>query len=169
MKLIQIITLPSLSTSFSLNIQFFPHTKASNISGVSELLESPRILPPRLKADSEGTVLRGITRKSRAMVDKTENFSACAFHQAKMSKFSISPTQSSSKYMSISDFGSCVFLRLHLKFANSCPSYHFVSIGEPTVLLASLIYAIEYAPSLAHCSYSTKYFFIQTRPALTYV
>jgi hypothetical protein len=31
------------------------HTRASNISPVNELLDSPRILPPRLKADLEGT------------------------------------------------------------------------------------------------------------------
>jgi len=60
-----------------MNNQSFPHTRASNISGVRELLASPSILPPRLKADSEDTVLRGIARKSRAIVESTGYFSAC--------------------------------------------------------------------------------------------
>jgi hypothetical protein len=45
----------SLLTPFSLNNQSLAHTRASNISPVNELLDSPRILPPRLKADLEGT------------------------------------------------------------------------------------------------------------------
>ena len=64
----------SLSIIFSMYSQSFPHTKASNVSGVSELLASPSNLPPKLKADSEDTVLRGIARKSRAMVDSIGNF-----------------------------------------------------------------------------------------------
>jgi len=80
-----------------MNNQSFPHTRASNISGVRELLASPSILPPRLKADSEDTVLRGIARKSHAIVESTGYFSACVFHHIKISKLLLSATCSSSK------------------------------------------------------------------------
>ena len=49
------------------------------------------------------TMLNGIARKSRAMVDRTGYLSLFVFHQLKISKFSSSLTRSSSIYASSSD------------------------------------------------------------------
>ena len=71
-------TIPLLSEQNSgflvLNSQSFVQTRVSSISGVSELLWSPRILPLQLKVDSDDTVLRGIARKSLAIADSTGKF-----------------------------------------------------------------------------------------------
>ena len=86
--------------------QSFPQTKASRVSGVIEHRESPKVLPLQLNADSDDTVLRGIARQSRAMVESMGYFSACVFHHIKISKLPPELSKFSSKYMSSSDFGS---------------------------------------------------------------
>jgi len=62
---------------FSLNSQSFPHTLV--LLTFQELVSfwTPQESYLQGLADSEGTVLRGIARKSRVMLDKTGNFSAC--------------------------------------------------------------------------------------------
>jgi hypothetical protein len=40
------------------------------------------ILPPRLKADSDGTEVAGTARKSFAMIDRVGNLLLFAFHQS---------------------------------------------------------------------------------------
>ena len=94
-----VIPSPSEQSSGSLVLynQSFPQTRASSISGASELLWSPRILPPKLKADSDDTVLRGIARKSRAIAERTGNFTALLLHQDRTSKSSMLFSGSSSK------------------------------------------------------------------------
>jgi hypothetical protein len=58
--------------------------------GVIELRVSPRIWPPQLNVNSEETVLKGIARKSRAIVDNAGYLSAFVFHHLKISNFHLS-------------------------------------------------------------------------------
>src|SRR6185295_334745 len=93
----------SSSLPGSLYSQSLTQTRASRVSGVIELRLSLRIRPLKLNADSEDTVLNGIARKSRAMVDRTGYLSLFVFHQLKILNFSSSLTCSSSIYASSSD------------------------------------------------------------------
>jgi hypothetical protein len=104
-KFVKILTiLLSLLVCLGLYNQSFTQTSASIISEFRELLVSPIILPPQLKADSEATVLSGIARKSWAIDDNIGNFLAFIFHQANIPKSSLSCSVSSSRYIFNSDF-----------------------------------------------------------------
>lgn len=70
----QEIVIPSVLGSLVVKSQSLAQTNASSISGVSELLWSPRILFPQLEADSDDTMLKGIARKSRAIAASTRYF-----------------------------------------------------------------------------------------------
>jgi hypothetical protein len=80
------------------------HTRHSSVSGVIELRLSARMRPPVLKADSEGTVLKDIANKSRAIAESTGYLFAFVLHQLRISNLSSVLTNSSSKYASNSNF-----------------------------------------------------------------
>jgi hypothetical protein len=80
------------------------HTRHSSVSGVIELRLSARMRPPALKADSEGTMLKGIANKSHAIAKSTGYLFAFILHQLRISNISYVLTNSSSKYASRSDF-----------------------------------------------------------------
>ena len=125
-----------------LNSQSLAHTSASSISGISELLRSPRILSPKLKADSDETVLRGIARKSGTIVDNTGNLSDLLFHHVRISKSSLSPSSGSSKYVSISDFRACATRSRVVYWANSTSSFLFPRTGNHTLVESSFLRGI---------------------------
>jgi hypothetical protein len=62
-----------------------------------------------LNVDSDGTVINGIARKSRAIAENTRYLIAFV-HQLRVSNLSSILTNSSSQYASISDFGNAFLL-----------------------------------------------------------
>ena len=65
----------------SANSQSLRHMRTSTISGVSDILRLSRILPDRLKADSEEIVETGILSTSRANFERIgKSFSCCFYH-----------------------------------------------------------------------------------------
>ena len=85
--LFPLIGSPSSSSLNPIN-QSLVQIRASRVSGESEVLSLPRILPAALNADSEDTVLTGIARKSLAIKDKTGYASEFFFNYARTLKFS---------------------------------------------------------------------------------
>jgi hypothetical protein len=77
----------------------------SSVSGVIELRLSARIRPPALNTDSEGTMLNGIARKSRAIAERTGYLFAFVLHQLRISNLSSVLKNTLFRYASSSDFG----------------------------------------------------------------
>jgi hypothetical protein len=87
---------------FDLN-QFCAHTNASTVIGANELRKGSNTRPPVINADSEATVVIGMTNTIRAIWASTGNLVEFTFHQFKISKFSFGFSISSIKYRSNSD------------------------------------------------------------------